>query len=157
MANGEAKDAAIYWWVNQGRTYDAQNEDGLLWAPKRNANGAALEYWDALRDITPGDRILHYARGHIRAIGTAATSAIDSPRPADISGGSSDDDGLMIRVNSTVLPTRIALDDIDPAQRTSGPLDKNGEVRHGYLCRLDKQFVDCRRLRFPDLIASTTV
>jgi hypothetical protein len=145
-----------YWWVNQSKTYGAERDDGIMWAPKKSANGQTLSHWESLLDVAPGDRIVHYARGHIRAIGVAATSAIDSRRPPSIPGGLWDDDGRMVRVNSTDLAAPIALDDIDASWRHGAPFDKDGAVRQGYLYRLDTAFAKYLLTTFAELAAKPT-
>jgi hypothetical protein len=69
-----------YWWVNQSKTYAAERAEGILWAPKVSANGQRLHHWDPLLEVSLGDRVIHYAGGYIRAISSAATTAVDARR-----------------------------------------------------------------------------
>jgi hypothetical protein len=38
-----------YWWVDQNQTYRHEFEDGYLWSPKRNANGARNPFYESMR------------------------------------------------------------------------------------------------------------
>jgi hypothetical protein len=42
-----------YWWVNQGQTYDAERQAGILWAPTAMANGSTRVYWTAMTRLPP--------------------------------------------------------------------------------------------------------
>ena len=61
-----------YWWVNHKRTYNQEVvTGGYLWAPKTEANGNRSHYYDNLPKVSPGDRVISYAGGKIKALGIA--------------------------------------------------------------------------------------
>jgi hypothetical protein len=70
-----------YWWVNQGKIYQAERSAGILWAPQQTAHGRALGHWTAMIHVQSGDIVLHYARGAIRALGRAEAPAFAADRP----------------------------------------------------------------------------
>lgn len=126
-----------YWWVNQGRTYQQERAAGILWAPKVGRHGRSFPHWDAMRDVRPGDVIVHYASGAVRAVSTAATAAIDARRPVDLPEDLWDGEGRMVRAIYRDAAAPIPLADI-PADLIShepsdGPFDRDGRVKQGYL------------------------
>lgn len=46
-----------YWWVNQNQTYRQEVRGGYLWSPKRNANGVRNPFYEAMREVSPGDLV----------------------------------------------------------------------------------------------------
>jgi hypothetical protein len=71
-----------YWWVNQGKTYQAERSAGIMWAPQQTAAHRALGHWTAMTNVQPDDLVLHYARGAIRALGRVQSPATGPMRPA---------------------------------------------------------------------------
>jgi hypothetical protein len=70
------------WWVNQGQTYDVERAGGYVWAPKFKRNGATGPvYWQRMRELRPGDILVHYSKGEIRAIGSVLSKARSCKRP----------------------------------------------------------------------------
>jgi putative restriction endonuclease len=51
-----------YWWVNQNQTYRHEVEGGYLWSPKRSASGARNPFYEAMREVAPGDLIFSFAQ-----------------------------------------------------------------------------------------------
>ena len=72
-----------YWWVNQNQTYEAETQGGYLWSPKRNANGVRNQFYENMREVSPGDLILSFRSTRISAIGVASSHAYESPKPAE--------------------------------------------------------------------------
>ena len=72
-----------YWWVNQGATYRHEVGGGYMWSPKRNNNGAYSQFYENMRFVDPGDVVLSYAGGEIRAIGIAVSGAYEAPKPEE--------------------------------------------------------------------------
>src|SRR5688572_11250424 len=52
-----------YWWVNQNQTYRAEVRGSFMWSPKQNANGARNQFYENMREVSPGDVVfvLRYA------------------------------------------------------------------------------------------------
>jgi hypothetical protein len=131
-----------YWWVNQSRTYRAERDAGILWAPKATAAGRSLGHWAAMTEIQPGDVIFHYARGAIRALGSAQSTASTAERPYDLPDvWGSDGWGVVVTYFDVSQP--IGRDEIPLEwRRDSGevPFDRNGDVKQGYLFPVSRAF-----------------
>lgn len=140
------------WWVCQGATYRDAKEAGVLWAPKAAKDGGDRPYWRALVDARIGDRILHYANSHVRAVGTITAEAVDGPRPF----GSDDkwqNDGRLVQAQYDELSPSINLSEIpnDWRIQEGGPFTKDGSVQQGYFFPLSERFVARMAERFPQL------
>jgi hypothetical protein len=85
-----------YWWVNQSQTYREEREAGILWAPKRSRNGRTIAHWESMAQVRPGDMVIHYANGAIRATGEVLAAAIEAPRPSEVEGDW-ERDGRLVR------------------------------------------------------------
>ncbi len=75
-----------YWWVNQNQTYRQELGGGYLWSPKRNANGARNPFYEAMREVAPGDIIFSFVNTRIGAIGIAESYCYESPKPEEFGG-----------------------------------------------------------------------
>ena len=75
------------WWVNQNQTYQHEVRGGYIWSPKRNANGARNPFYEAMREVAPGDLVLSFFDTRIFAIGIAASYCWESPEPLDWPSG----------------------------------------------------------------------
>lgn len=56
------------WWVNQGETYASHQAGGYIQASLTSADGRRVPAREAVSLVRPGDIIVHYAHGHIRAV-----------------------------------------------------------------------------------------
>jgi hypothetical protein len=56
------------WWVNQGTTFDAEHAGGYVWAPQRGEGGRTVAHHQNVAQLRPGDLVLHYAKGLVRAL-----------------------------------------------------------------------------------------
>ncbi len=137
MALDPAANQPAYWWVNQRYTFRAERADGIMWAPKRGQDGRPQSHWESMRDVQPGDRIIHYVNRAILAVGVAATGAFDSRRPPSLGSERWDEEGRMVRVNYTDVSPSIEIDEIDLAQRTASPFNQARNVKQGYLFAVD--------------------
>src|SRR4051812_30637617 len=72
-----------YWWVNQNQTFRQEQAGGYLWSPKRNANNARNPFYDAMREVSPGDVIFSFADTFIAAIGIAQSYCFECPKPTE--------------------------------------------------------------------------
>lgn len=72
-----------YWWVNQKQTYRHEVPGGYLWSPKRKSNGHRNPFYDFMREVAPGDLIISFAGGVIRAIGAARSHCYEAPKPLE--------------------------------------------------------------------------
>ncbi|WP_270830506.1 hypothetical protein, partial [Aeromonas sp. QDB63] len=58
-----------FWWVNHKQTYSAEVGGGYIWSPKTNRNGSKNQTYINLTLTRPGDVVISYAGGLIKAIG----------------------------------------------------------------------------------------
>jgi hypothetical protein len=137
------------WWVNQGQTFRQAVKDGGLWAPLVDGNGHRRDHWSRMTDVAIGDLIVHYAGGRVRGVSSARSIATEAPRI--MRRRSHDqwvDDGMRIVVDFSSLEPSVPLSRIPIAARlaavgTAGaPFDKRGEVKVGYLFRLEGALLD---------------
>lgn len=49
-----------YWWVNQNQTYRHEIDGGYLWSPKKNKNEARNQFYENMREVSPGDLIFSF-------------------------------------------------------------------------------------------------
>jgi len=56
-----------YWWVNQNQTYRAELRGSFMWSPKRNANGVRNQFYENMRDVSPGDIVFSFCDTRIKA------------------------------------------------------------------------------------------
>lgn len=72
-----------YWWVNQNQTYRQERAGGYLWSPKRNQNGARNQFYENMREVSPGDLVFSFRDTRIVAIGVAVSNCYESPKPGE--------------------------------------------------------------------------
>jgi MoxR-like ATPase len=115
-----------YWWINQGDSYDIERDNGVIWASVRTP---PLEHHRRLEDMRPGDRLVHYSRGAIRALGTVTDAARRGPHPK---AGYSDAPGNLVAV--AYAPNAVPVDrgELPTEVRVGGPFNVEGRVNQGY-------------------------
>lgn len=72
-----------YWWVNQNQTYRHEVGGGYLWSPKRKKNGARNHFYEAMREVSPGDVVLSFYDTRIAALGVVKSYCYESPKPSE--------------------------------------------------------------------------
>ncbi|WP_370682226.1 HNH endonuclease [Comamonas sp. GB3 AK4-5] len=70
-----------YWWVNHKQTYRQEVQGGYIWSPKAKANGQANETYLTLTRVQPGDVVVSYADGQIKALGVATAPHREESKP----------------------------------------------------------------------------
>jgi putative restriction endonuclease len=70
-----------YWWVNQNQTYRAEVRGSFMWSPKQNANGARNQFYENMREVSPGDVVFSFCDTRIKAIGVVTGGAETGPKP----------------------------------------------------------------------------
>lgn len=73
--------SSAHWWVNHKQTFQQEFEGGYLWSPKTSASGANNEFYNNMRRAQPGDTVVSYADGRIRAVGVVSDTATTAPKP----------------------------------------------------------------------------
>ncbi|MEN9646628.1 MAG: hypothetical protein RL238_3297 [Actinomycetota bacterium] len=58
-----------YWWVSQNQTHREEVPGGLLWPPKRNANGAGNPFYDTMTEVISVDVVFSYYDAQNQATG----------------------------------------------------------------------------------------
>ena len=124
------------WWVNQGATYRQEFAGSYVWAPKRTRAGFEAAHHKAVSDLRVGQRVVHYAQGHIRAIGIVIASPESYAKPDELTGDAWETDGNICRVAYHELEQPIPLADVPNRVPTVGPFNVNGAVNQGYLYRI---------------------
>lgn len=138
-----------YWWVNQGATYRFEVPGGYMWSPQRNNNGAYSQYYENMRHVEPGDIVLSYAGGEIRAIGLAVSSAYEAPKPSEFGahGLVWADLGWRVDVAFEELPEahrvrpKALVEQLWPlAPAKYSPIQRNGNSFTAYLFQMPEAF-----------------
>ena len=139
-----------YWWVNQNQTHRQEQAGGYLWSPKRNTNGAKNPFYEAMREVAPGDVIFAFVDTFIAAIGVAQSYCWESPKPAEFgtTGQYWQDVGWKVLVKFNALARKVRpkdhIDVLRPlAPARYGPLQANGDGKQGiYLTELTTAFAE---------------
>ena len=122
------------WWVNQGKTYDEERDGGYIWAPQRTKAGISAGHHVAVRDVRIGDRVIHYSKGHIRAVGVAESGGVEGLKPSELADEPWQVEGFTAQISYQELETPIQLNELDLEQREGvGPFTSAGGVQQGYL------------------------
>lgn len=72
-----------YWWVNQNQTYRHEVGGGYLWSPKRKKNGDRNPFYEAMREVAPGDVVFSFNNTLIAALGVVSSYCYESPKPTE--------------------------------------------------------------------------
>lgn len=139
-----------YWWVNQGRTFTFESQGGYVWAPR-----TGFAHHTNVERLSPGDVLLHYATGAVRAIGEVRTKPSPAPRPDELPSEPSGREGNLAGVVYHLLATPIPIEQIPLSWRqnlAAGPFTRDGSVKQGYLFPVPTQFVAQLAERFQDCL-----
>ena len=87
------------WWVNHKQTYSAEVGGGYIWSPMTNRNGSKNQTYINLTLTRPGDVVISYAGGLIKAIGLVAAPCSEKSKPSEFgsAGDSWSDIGWEVR------------------------------------------------------------
>lgn len=126
-----------FWWVNQNQTYESEIK-GYMWSPKRQRNGARLEFYNNMTKVNVGDAVFSYAGSHIKAVGVVEATAITKDRPKEFSE-QWDKDGWFVKVNWHILKNpfrpKYYIDELRPLlPQQYSPLTDAGDGKQVYLC-----------------------
>lgn len=135
--------SARVWWVNQGGTYADERSAGYVFATQRSANGRAIAHHETVTQLHQDDAILHYSHGHVRALSRVVEPYRIERRPIARRGFDSDHSGYLVQVTYHDAQGPIALGEIPMDWRTdepqTGPFDRAGNVKQGYLFELSER------------------
>jgi len=144
-----------FFWVNHKQTCKQErgnngngSENGYIWSPQRNSNGAKNQTYENLKYVRAGDIIFSYADTKIEFIGIAKSTAYDAPKPSEFgnTGDNWDNLGWKIDVDFTfkiVPPLRpkehmSTIETLLPSKHS--PIQRNGNGNQGcYLAHLSNE------------------
>ena len=144
-----------FFWVNHKQTCKQErgnngngSENGYIWSPKKNQNGAKNETYENLRKVRIGDIIFSYADTKIEFIGIASSSSYDAPKPSEFgnTGDNWDNMGWKVdvdfrhRITTPIKPKEhmSALVQLIPPKHS--PIQRNGNGNQGcYLANLSNK------------------
>ena len=136
-----------FWWVNHKQTYSAEVGGGYIWSPMTNRNGSKNQTYINLTLTRPGDVVISYAGGLIKAIGLVAAPCSEKPKPSEFgsAGDSWSDIGWEVRIDWELLEKPIRPKDhlelIAPLLPSkNSPLQPNGNGNQScYLAGIDNE------------------
>lgn len=90
-----------YWWVNHKQTNKEELDGGYIWSPKENKNGARNQSYINLTRAQPGDKVISFADGLIKAIGVVTHPYSEAPKPSEfgIKGTQWNDTGWLVKID----------------------------------------------------------
>ena len=145
------------WWVNQGATYRQEQQGGYVWAPKLTKSGRPVAHHVAVSLLRQGQQIVHYASGVIRAIGYVVKAPESVQKPNELTSDAWEVDGYGCQVSYRTLATPIPRAEVPNRVPTVGPFDVNGDVKQGYLFKVDDDhlfpLLEFLNARVPDLFS----
>jgi putative restriction endonuclease len=138
-----------YWWVNQNQTYKAEVRGSFMWSPKQNANGVRNQFYENMREVSPGDVVFSFCDTRIKAIGVVTGGAETGPKPDFGSAGSNwSREGWFVPVDYCVLNNQIRPKDHMTILRPFlpvrySPLQESGDgLQSVYLAQLPQALAD---------------
>jgi hypothetical protein len=138
-----------YWWVNQNQTYRAEVRGSFMWSPKQNANGARNQFYENMREVSPGDVVFSFCDTRIKAIGVVTGGAQTGPKPDfGAAGANWSREGWFVPVDYCVLSNQIRPKDHAAILRPFlpakySPLQESGDgLQSVYLAELPQPLAD---------------
>jgi len=140
------------WWVNQGKTYEPERAGGFVWAPTQTQKGAVLSHWLNVSKLSPGEVIIHYANGAIRAISEVTHKPTLRKKPSEIEVEPWEDQGHHCRTRYFELDEPIELPEIPVALREEEKpaFNAQGGVNQAYLHPVSASFAETIRETFQE-------
>jgi len=136
-----------YWWVNQNQTYKAEVRGSFMWSPKQNANGARNQFYENMREVSPGDIVFSFCDTRIKAIGVVTGGSQTGPKPDfGAAGANWSREGWFVPVDYHTLDNQIRPKDHIAILRPFlpprySPLQENGDgLQSVYLAELPQEF-----------------
>ncbi|WP_458722404.1 HNH endonuclease [Pseudomonas brenneri] len=147
VSASSSKSMQRFWWVNHKQTFKSEFEGGYIWSPKANRNGARNKTYDNLTQVKPGDVVVSYADGQIKAVGVARQNYSEAVKPEafGLTGANWANSGWLVPVEWTSLSFPVSpkahIDRIQPLlPKKSSPLQANGNGNQGcYLAAISSE------------------
>jgi MoxR-like ATPase len=147
----------LYWWVNQGASWEAEQKHGCICASRQAKNGAKFRHHLDVGRVQAGDIICHYADKHLWNISKAISDGHESERPYEL-GADRWQRGVFLADSwYDPLPNWIPLVDINGRTSVAGPFNNSGGVKQGYLWPLVRSFVDQLRDAHEEALRGTAL
>lgn len=131
------EDKPTIWWVCQGTSYNAQKQEGVLWAPLKNISGKTQHHWETMKDVKVHDIVLHYSNGALRAVSQVQEAAVEKPKPASLADQQWEEMGRLVVTEyyelNPMIPLEAISQDLLQLHIAKGPINKKGGVNQGYL------------------------
>ena len=142
------------WWVNQGKTYGSHRDLGIVWAPREGKGGRQFKHHLNVGRLQPGDVLLHYANGALRAVGLVEGEPEETDTSPEDGVDRWSNRGFRVDVDYHVIEGPIDRDAIPLAWRRDegAPFTSAGELRQGYLFELSDEFARKMAARWPEEI-----
>lgn len=133
-------------WVYQNKTYYSEKAGGFLWSPKYTRDGRRHPGYETMKEVRPGDIIIHSYKSEIVTISIAKTACFSCDRPS-VAFAEWDADGWKIECEYFELPLEFSIDSICrklyELQPVNGPFVSAGTGKQQYLCNANKRMLDC--------------
>ena len=145
-----ANDRAMrYWWVNQNQTYRAEVRGSFMWSPKQKADGTRNQFYENMRQVSPGDIVFSFCDTRIKAIGVVTSGAQTGPKPDFGAAGSNwSREGWFVPVDYCTLNNQIRPKDHAAILRPFlppkySPLQESGDgLQSVYLAEVPQALAD---------------
>ncbi len=139
-----------YWWVNQNRTHGQEIAGGYLWSPKTKKNQVINPFYEAMREVSPGDVVFSFVDTKIVAFGAVQSYCVESPKPVEfgIAGQYWENIGWKVNVRFARLLNAVRpKDHMEILRRVLperySPLQQNGNgIQSIYLTELPESFAE---------------
>lgn len=97
-----------YWWVNHNKTARQELKGGYLWSPKREKGAKRSQFYNNMRIVAPGDKVLSFVASQIGHVGVAQDFAVGAPKPPEFGeeGDYWSNEGWQLPVAWQSLPIR---------------------------------------------------
>lgn len=127
-----------FWWVNHKQTFKSEISGRYIWSPKRKANGGFNQTYENLTLVKPGDTVVSFADGHIKALGVATSVYRDETKPEDFgaAGDAWHTEGWLVPVSWVPLAVPFKPKDhisklVDKLPEKYSPIQDNGNGNQG--------------------------
>ena len=135
----------MYYWVNQGQTYQEEKSGGYLWAPLKNIKGKSVFHWETMANLQINDVVFNYC-GVLRGYCIVKSLPYLTPRPAEFNWGVNwENEGRMCDVEYYDFEQNLTLNDIPQDilrlfPSVYSPLISTGlRANQGYLYAIDDE------------------
>jgi len=138
----DAGSTRLHWWVNQGTSWESEQDHSCVCAPRQAKNGAKFRHHLDVGRIQTGDVIVHYADGTVWAVSEALNDGHESVRPYELGADRWQTDVFLAHCWYDHLVDPIPLDSVNDRSSGPGPFTSTGAIKQGYLWPLDQSFID---------------